>query len=115
MVVAVRFIKKHDVTTLPVVDADGHLVGVIGEADVMSRLMRTSLYDDERVRDAMSPAVWTVSPDEPLLQVADLFCRTPLKSLPVVLNDRVVGVVSRRDLVHATVRHEFPVPFAGAT
>jgi CBS domain-containing protein len=115
LTVAVRRLDRHEITSLPVVDADGHLVGVIGEADVIRRLLTTSQRDDDLVRDAMSPAVWSVSPDEPLLQVADLFCRTPLKSLPAVLDDRVVGVVSRRDLVHASIRDEFPVASALAT
>ena len=111
---AVRRLDRHDVTSLPVVDADGHLVGVIGEADVMRRLIRTSMYDDERVRDAMSFPVWSVTPDEPLLQVADLFCRTTVKSLPVVLNDRVVGVVSRRDLVRATAHQQLSATLVAA-
>jgi CBS domain-containing protein len=114
LVKAVRRLDRHDITCLPVVDADGHLVGVFGEADVMSRLAHTSPQDDDLVRDAMSPAVWSVSPDEPLLQVAELFCRTPLKSLPVVLRDRVVGIVSRRDRVRATARHYLPATLADA-
>jgi CBS domain-containing protein len=117
LAMVVSRLDRHDVTSLPVVEGDGHLVGVIGEADVMRRLMRTSLYDDEMVRDAMSPAVWSVSPDEPLVQVADLFCRTSVKSLPVVLHDRVVGVVSRRDLVRASARRQLRdtlVPASGA-
>jgi CBS domain-containing protein len=55
-----------------------------------------------------------VSPDETLLEVTELFCRNPLKSLPVVLHDRVVGVVSRRDLVRATARHEVAATFGVA-
>lgn len=108
---AVRRLDDYEVTSLPVVDGGGRLVGVIGEADVVRRLARTSRHDHEtgqRVHDVMSPAVWSVSPDDPLLEVAELFCRTSLKSLPVVHHDRVVGVVSRRDLLRAAARHQLP-------
>jgi CBS domain-containing protein len=111
---AVRRLDRHNVTNLPVVDSDGHLVGVVGEADVVRRFAKMSPRDDVRVRDAMSAAAWSVSPDETLLEVTELFCRNPLKSLPVVLHDRVVGVVSRRDLVRATARHEVAATFGVA-
>jgi CBS domain-containing protein len=114
LAMAVRRLDRHDVTSLPVLDADGRLVGVVGEADVMRCLRQTSPHDHELVRDAMSSAVWSVSADEPLPQVAELFCRTPLKSLPVVLHDRVVGVISRRDLVRAAARHQFPATLEAA-
>jgi CBS-domain-containing membrane protein len=104
----VRRLDLHDVTSLPVVDAHGHLVGVVGEADVMRQLARNSTHNDERVRDVMTTAVWTASADEPLIRVAELFGRTSLKSLPVVLHDAVVGVISRRDLVRAAARHQLP-------
>jgi CBS domain-containing protein len=42
LTVAVRRLDRHEITSLPVVDADGHLVGVIGEADVIRRLLTTS-------------------------------------------------------------------------
>lgn len=109
--VAVGRLDGHDVTSLPVVDEDGRLVGVIGEADVVRRLASTSRIDrapGQRVHEVMSPAVWSVSPDDPLLEIAELFCRTSLKSLPVVHHDRVVGVISRRDLVRATARQQLP-------
>jgi CBS domain-containing protein len=109
--VAVGRLDGHDVTSLPVVDEDGRLVGVIGEADVVRRLASTSRVDrapGQRVHEVMSPAVWSVSPDDPLLEIAELFCRTSLKSLPVVHHDRVVGVISRRDLVRATARQQLP-------
>jgi CBS domain-containing protein len=114
LAVAVRRLDLHNVTNLPVLDSDGHLVGVVGEADVVRRLARMSPPDDGRVRDAMSPALWSVSPDETLPEVTDLFSRTSLKSLPVVLHNRVVGVVSRRDLVRATARHHVPATLGAA-
>jgi CBS domain-containing protein len=108
---AIRRLDGYEVTSLPVVDGAGRLVGVIGEADVVRRLARTSRHGHEtgdRVHEVMTPAVWSVSPDDPLLDVAELFCRISLKSLPVVHHDRVVGVVSRRDLLRATARHQLP-------
>jgi CBS domain-containing protein len=106
---AVRRLDRHEVTSLPVVERDGRLVGVVSEADVVKHLVAGCADRDVLVRSVMSSAVWTVSPDDPLQEVAALFCRTSLKSLPVVHHARVVGVISRRDLVRASARHELPV------
>lgn len=105
---AVRQLIRHDVTSLPVVDEDGHLLGVVGEAEVVRQLAMASPLGQPRVRDVMSPEVLSVSPDDPLLDVVELFCRMPLTSVPVVQHDRLVGVVSRRDLVRAADRHQLP-------
>jgi CBS domain-containing protein len=114
LALAVRRLDRYNVTSLPVVDSDGHLVGVVGEADVVKRLGQEPTRETERVREVMTSAVWSVSPDESLREVTELFCRTSLKSLPVVLHNRVVGVVSRRDLVRATARHHVPATFVAA-
>jgi CBS domain-containing protein len=52
--------------------------------------------------------------DDDLITVVALMSGTPLKSIPVLLHDRVVGMVSRRDVVRAMVRGEL-VPYAEAS
>lgn len=100
----VRALDRHSITSLPVVDAEGRLVGVVGEAEVVRHLGDRG--SSVRVQDAMSPVVWSVAPDEALRDVAELFGRSQLKSLPVVQRGRVVGVISRRDLVRAAAREQ---------
>jgi len=105
---AVRQLMLHDVTSLPVVDGEGHLVGVVGEPEVVRQMAQNRPQGGWRVLDVMSPLMMSVSPDDPLLEVAELFGRTPLTSVPVVHHDRLVGVVSQGDLVRAAARHQLP-------
>jgi CBS domain-containing protein len=109
---AVRVLDRLSLTSLPVVARDGRLVGVISEADVIGRLStsqerRSATHrrvDVARVRDVMTHRVLTASADDDLAQVVALMSGTTLKSLPVLLHDRLVGVVSRRDVVRALAR-----------
>jgi CBS domain-containing protein len=109
---AARILDRLSLTSLPVVEEDGRLVGIIGEADVISHLTtppegRSASHrrvDALRVRDVMTHRVLTAAADDDLAQVVALMSGTTLKSLPVLLHDRVAGVVSRRDVVRALAR-----------
>jgi CBS domain-containing protein len=110
---ALRQPDMHEVTSMPVVDGDGHLVGIVSEAD----LLRAAVGDDPRahgrgertwaepppllVRDVMTVHLVTVDERTDATQLARLMLETGFKSVPVVRGDVVVGVVSRRDMVHA--------------
>lgn len=113
---ALRLLDRHGVTTLPVVDGRGRLRGVVGEADLIRdrvpddprlQLSPTSLGSDhaERVEEVMSAFVVTVTPETDVATVIGTVTATGVKSLPVVDADQcVVGMVSRRDIVHAIAR-----------
>jgi CBS domain-containing protein len=109
---AARLLDRLSLTSLPVVEEDGRLVGVLGEADVIGQLTtpqegRSASHrrvDVLRVRDVMTHRVLTAAADDDLAQVVALMSGTTLKSLPVLLHDKVVGVVSRRDVVRALAR-----------
>lgn len=109
---AARTLDRLSLTSLPVVEANGRLVGIIGEADVIGRLstpqeIRSGTHrrvDVVRVRDVMTHRVLTVAADDDLAHCVDLMTGTTLKCLPVLLQGRVAGVVSRRDVVRALAR-----------
>jgi CBS domain-containing protein len=96
---------------MPVVDASGLLVGVVTEADVL----RVVTPGDEHrgstqealpatVGGLMRPLPITVPPDCDLPTATDLMTCTAIKSLPVVQDGRVVGLVSRSDLIRGLAR-----------
>jgi CBS domain-containing protein len=111
---AARILDRLSLTSLPVVEEDGRLVGVLGEADVIGQLTTFEeggsathrRVDVLRVRDVMTHRVLTVCADDALADVVALMSGTTLKSLPVLLHDRVAGVISRRDIVRALARGE---------
>ena len=104
---AARVLDRLSITTLPVVDPDLRLLGVISEADVIRSYGRV---DVPRVRDVMTRDVFTVLADDDLSTVVALMSQTVVKSLPVLLRDRVVGVVSRRDVVRAMAHGQLDAP-----
>lgn len=115
---ALQLLDEHAITALPVVAAQDHVVGVVSEAD----LIRDGVQPDIRRHLALAPTELRVSPshavgevmnrhpvtvsaDTDLAEAVELMTTTTVKSLPVVDgNRRVVGVVSRRDVVHVLSR-----------
>lgn len=115
---ALRLLDKHAITSLPVVDDNGALVGVVSEAD----LLRDSIPHDPRrrmiptvvpeappartVSEVMTSGPITVGPTDDLATAVELLTSTSVKSAPVVDHGRVVGMVSRRDVVHLIARRD---------
>lgn len=115
---ALKMLDEYGITAMPVVDADGGVVGVVSEAD----LVRDEILPDPRARmtpvrisewgppqrvgDVMSTRPLAVSSGTDLVDAVDLMTSTVVKSLPVVDDGRVVGVISRRDVVRLLARRD---------
>jgi CBS domain-containing protein len=113
---AAEVMAQRGFAALPVVDDDGRLIGIVAEADVL----RDRLPQDPRlhllrepavesppallVRGVMTATARTVPVTADVADVARLFLHAGLRSLPVVDGDRLVGIVSRRDLLRTLVR-----------
>ena len=98
-------VDKH-ITGAPVVDAQGNLVGLLTERDFL-RAALVAGYHGERggcVGDYMSRDVEAVNADDSLLDVATRFVETKRRRYPVIEDNRVVGVVVRRDVLRAVMR-----------
>jgi CBS domain-containing protein len=120
---AIRLLTEHDVSALPVVDSAGNLVGVLGEADLIHRVEigtekrrpwwqeavtgASTLATDfakshgKKVGEIMTSAVISVSEDTLLSEIATLLERKGIKRVPVVTNGKLVGIVSRSNLIQA--------------
>jgi CBS domain-containing protein len=113
---AIALLDMRGITMLPVVNHAGSIVGVLSEADVIreavapdGRALHVSLVDDLvtsplTVRDVMNTHPVTTRPTEDLATAIALMTQSAVKSLPVVDDGRVVGVISRRDVVHLLAR-----------
>lgn len=96
---ALELLLRHRVSGLPVVDAEDRLVGVVSEFDLL-----TLLYDNLRIENTtvsryLSSDVVTVHEDDHLIDVAQVFLEKGLRRLPVIKAGKVVGVISRRDVI----------------
>ena len=89
-------LRAHRVSGLPVVDAEGIVVGVVSETDLLTR------HDQARrtARDLMTRPAVTTSPDELVSDVARLMSRHKLRRVPVVDDQgHLVGIVCRSDVL----------------
>ncbi|HET9858735.1 MAG TPA: CBS domain-containing protein [Nocardioidaceae bacterium] len=112
---ALRLLDRYRVTSLPVTDAQGQVVGIVSEADLLRDLVRKDTRahmlppaqpsDQPRtVGQVMTTLSLAVCADTDLSDAVDLMTSTAVKSLPVLEQGRVVGVVSRSDVVRVLAR-----------
>ena len=102
---AVRILVDKRISGAPVVDERGNLVGVLTERDFL-RAALVAGYHGERggcIGDYMSTDVEAVNADDSLLDVATRFVETKYRRYPVMEDNRVVGVVARRDVLRAVI------------
>ncbi|MBW2391659.1 MAG: CBS domain-containing protein [Deltaproteobacteria bacterium] len=101
---AMRKLLRAKLNGVPVVDSEGRLCGMLTEQDCLKALVRqaTDGAPGASVRDYMTTTVESVVPTTQLLDIAHLFLKRTFRKLPVVDSDgRVVGQVSRRDILKA--------------
>ena len=120
---AIKLMAERDVSAIPVLDIAGNLVGVLSEADLMHRveigtekrrpwwseaLTGASTLASEfakshgkKVGEVMTSGVISVSEDTPLSEIAAVLERNGIKRVPVIKDVRLVGVVSRSNLIQA--------------
>ena len=127
---AIRLLLQHRISGLPVVDEDGRLEGIVTEGDFLHRaetgtqrrrprwvefligpgkLAREYVQTHGRsVNDVMTQEVHTVDEDTSLEEVVRLMEKRRVKRFPVVKDGKVVGIVSRANLLRAlaSVAHE---------
>jgi acetoin utilization protein AcuB len=87
---------------LPVVDADGRLVGIVVRADLESFLSKAGspgvIKRQHRVDQVMTREVVRVAPDCPLEEAATLMVGHKIGSLPVVEEEQLVGIITETDI-----------------
>ncbi|GAC1359720.1 MAG: CBS domain-containing protein [Ktedonobacteraceae bacterium] len=90
---AARLLSQHRISGLPVVNADNVVIGVVTEYDIISK-------EGQTVGEIMTRGVISVTPDTDLEEVSHLLAHEQhIKRLPVLDQGRLVGIVSRADLV----------------
>lgn len=104
---AAQYLIAHDISGAPVLDEHGRLVGILTERDCMRVAMQSDYHGTPGglVSDFMSADPQSVEPEESILTLADLFINGRFHRYPVVDNGRLVGVISRRDVMRAMGQH----------
>lgn len=128
-----RLLLEHRISAVPVVDADHKVLGIVSEGDLMRRVenetdkrqswwlrsifageSRASNYvktHGRKAHEIMTTELVVVGEDEPLYKIATLLEKHHIKRVPVVRDGRLVGIVSRANLLRGFVA---TTPDAGA-
>jgi CBS domain-containing protein len=129
-----KLLLKYRISAVPVVDGDDRVVGIVSEGDLLHRAeagtewqrswwlrvfaSNETLTQDYikahagRVEDVMTRDVIVARPCAPVHEVAALLEKNGIKRVPVVENDRLIGIVSRANLIQAvaSARPELEIP-----
>jgi CBS domain-containing protein len=122
---AARLMLEHKISGLPVITDRGHVVGIISEHDLLRggnsevrterphwlRLMieRVNLADESKrfqerkVREVMTPDPVTITETAPLQEAGRLIGENDVKRLPVLRDNKLVGIIARADIVRAII------------
>jgi len=120
---AVRLMLQHSISGLPVVDSHGHIVGIVTEGDFLRRVEMDTQRERTRwvqfllgpgrlaeeyvrsagrtVEDVMTQSVHTIDERTSLSDAVELMERHRIKRLPVLRDRKLVGIVTRANLLHA--------------
>lgn len=116
-------LRQHRVSAFPVIDDDGTVIGVVSEADLLTKEALVAVgmqpgtgsglrHRKERSKaggltaaDLMTKPPVTIFPEEPVTHAARLMYSSKVKHLPVVdAQNHLVGIVSRADVLHVYAR-----------
>lgn len=85
---------KNQISGAPVAGKNGKIVGIVSEADIVAKKGKS-------VRDIMSKKLISVREDTMVEEIAQLMTTHAIKRLPVMNGEKVVGIISRADIVSA--------------
>jgi CBS domain-containing protein len=112
---AARLLDEHDISALPVVDAEGELVGIVSEADLLELETRPdpryqliplppAPAPPRLVSEVMTREVLAMPDDADVAHVAARMLQAHVKRIPILSGRRLVGIVSRRDIIKIVAR-----------
>jgi CBS domain-containing protein len=96
-----------DVSGAPVLDRHGRLVGILTERDCLQVVLHAGYHGQPGglVRDYMTRDPVSVTPEDTILELAERFIKERYRRYPVLDGGRLVGVISRRDVMRAMGAH----------
>lgn len=100
---AIHKLLQHELTGAPVIDKLGKVVGFLSEKDCIKVALNASYHEERggRVSEFMTREVLVLEAEASLMEAAELFVSRPYRCYPVVNESRLVGQLSRRNILRA--------------
>ena len=96
---AVELLAKNEIKGIPVVEDDMTLVGILTEKDVLKLFYASENVENKKVNDFMTQPAVHFNENESLPDVCDCLMNNPFRRVPVTSKGKVVGIVSRPDIL----------------
>jgi len=106
----IDILVKRRINGLPVVDKQQRVVGIVTEGDIIAR---TEIFDRDfdpnkllliPIAEIMTTHPITIIKENDIQLALSIFAATNIKQLPVVENDRLVGILARKDLIKGILK-----------
>ncbi|MDH2197833.1 CBS domain-containing protein [Ectopseudomonas oleovorans] len=99
---AINRLLEHRISGAPVVDSQGHLIGLLSEGDCLRGILSGAYYEavGGTVSTYMTTEVETVTPEADIIELSERFLHGR-RRLPVIEHGRLVGQISRHDVLRA--------------
>jgi len=100
---AAKLMADRGISSAPVIDDIGNLVGVLSDTDCMAAAIKVGFDPDWKglVKEYMSEGVVTVEANESILKIAERFLKDRFRRYPVMEDNRLIGQISRIDVLKA--------------
>ena len=105
---AIDLLLMQGISGLPVTDSEGHLIGIVTEFALLAIAYDQKVRNDT-IAQHMTTDVFTVEATDPVNKVADLCLVHRVRRIPVLENGRLVGLISRRDVLKALYEAQAPI------
>ena len=101
---AINSLLRYKISGAPVTNEQGELVGLISEVDCLKAILTLTYHEEEVggcVADCMTKNVEVINYDANIIEVANIFIEKGRRRLPVIRNGKLVGQISRSDILRA--------------
>lgn len=100
--------ENHRIHHVPVVNDASKLVGIVTTYDLVKSDLKISEYGNVTVKDYMTSKVATLSPDSKIGTACELFILNRFHALPIVEDDRLVGIITSHDVLNYSYKKAYP-------
>jgi CBS domain-containing protein len=102
---AIKILVENGISGLPVVGENLQLIGILTEKDVLT-LLRSRQAEGKCVDDFMSRAVISFDQEEDITTICDALTTHGIRRVPITAEGRLIGIVSRRDIIRLILEEE---------
>ena len=95
-----RVLTEKKISNIPIIDGKNELTGVVSEQDII-RAMESPGFMTMTAENIMTKSVLSVKENDSLEYVSKIFTEHPFRRLPVTCNKKIVGTITREDIINS--------------